>query len=67
MPELPEVETVARQLQPLVCGREVRSLRILDERLRTAPTPRLKGWTIEKVDRFAKQVRFAFARRDRRR
>ena len=33
MPELPEVETVARQLDPLVAGRRVRRLVIHDPKL----------------------------------
>lgn len=32
MPELPEVETVRRQLEPRVTGRRIRSLEVLDER-----------------------------------
>jgi formamidopyrimidine-DNA glycosylase len=32
MPELPEVETIVRQLAPLVCGRRVASLAVLDPR-----------------------------------
>jgi formamidopyrimidine-DNA glycosylase len=32
MPELPEVETIRRQLAPLVEGRTIRQVRILDER-----------------------------------
>lgn len=32
MPELPEVETIRRQLAPLVQGRTIRQVRILDER-----------------------------------
>jgi formamidopyrimidine-DNA glycosylase len=33
MPELPEVETVARSLRPLVEGREIAGLRVLDPKL----------------------------------
>src|SRR5687768_3489668 len=32
MPELPEVETVRRQIEPEVRGRLIESLRVLDER-----------------------------------
>ncbi len=60
MPELPEVETVARQLAPHLKGRTVRSLRILDPLLRTQPTPRLTGRRIVDVRRSGKQVLFAF-------
>ena len=56
MPELPEVETVARQLAPLLTGRSVRGLRILDPRLRRPGTPRLTGRTIRDVSRSGKRV-----------
>ncbi len=61
MPELPEVETVARQLAPHLKGRTVRSLRILDPLLRAQPTPRLRGRKIVDVRRSGKQVLFEFA------
>ena len=32
MPELPEVETVVRQLEPELEGRRIESLEVLDER-----------------------------------
>jgi len=56
MPELPEVETVARQLAPFVVGRTVRGLQILDPRLRTAPTPKVRGRRITGVGRSGKRV-----------
>jgi len=61
MPELPEVETVARQLAPRLKGRTVRSLRILDPLLRTQPTPRMTGRKVADVRRSGKQVLFEFA------
>jgi len=61
MPELPEVETVARQLSPLVEGREVRGLSILDPRLRSERTPRVAGRTIERVYRSGKRVLLEFS------
>ena len=60
MPELPEVETVARQLQRRIQGQCVFGLRILDEKLRVSPAPRLKGLQVARVDRFEKQVRIRF-------
>ena len=60
MPELPEVETVARQLASHVVGRTVRSLRILDPLLRTQRTPKVKSREITGVRRAGKQVLFAF-------
>jgi formamidopyrimidine-DNA glycosylase len=56
MPELPEVETVARQLVPHVVGRTVRRLQILDPRLRNGRTPRVRGREIRDVTRSGKRV-----------
>lgn len=40
MPELPEVETIARILKPQLEGREIRSARLLWKRTLAAPSPR---------------------------
>ncbi len=62
MPELPEVEIVARQLAPHMTGRTVRTLRIHDAKLREGGRPpRLAGQVVRSVDRAGKQVRIAFA------
>jgi formamidopyrimidine-DNA glycosylase len=61
VPELPEVETVARQLASCVIGREVRRVRVLDTRLRTAPTPRLAGRSVAQVGRSGKRVLIEFS------
>jgi formamidopyrimidine-DNA glycosylase len=58
MPELPEVETVARQLAPRLAGRTVRRLRILDPRLRNGPLPPVAGREILRVSRSGKRVLF---------
>lgn len=60
MPELPEVETVARQLAPHLLGRRVRAFHITDPLLRSGPVPRLAGRRIAGVDRSGKRVRIAF-------
>jgi len=58
MPELPEVETVARQLRPLVCGRRVERLEIVD-RAKIAPPPvPLAGRRLSQVLRVGKRVLF---------
>src|SRR5829696_10408114 len=40
MPELPEVETVRRQLEPELVGRRILSASVLDERLTRPESPR---------------------------
>jgi formamidopyrimidine-DNA glycosylase len=61
MPELPEVETIRRQLEPEITGRRIVVARVFDERW-TRPTPRgevedlLAGRTIESVERRGKYL-----------
>jgi formamidopyrimidine-DNA glycosylase len=61
MPELPEVETVRRQLEPEVVGRRIDRAEVLDERW-TRPEPpatverALAGRTIESVSRRGKYL-----------
>jgi formamidopyrimidine-DNA glycosylase len=62
MPELPEVETVARQLAPLLAGRTVRRLRVLDPLLRNGRLPSLAGRTIREVTRSGKRVLIGLSR-----
>ena len=58
MPELPEVETVRRMLEESVRGRTIRAVTLSGLRLRERVAPtlarRLRGRTIERVDRTAK-------------
>jgi len=61
MPELPEVETVARQLAPSLTGRVVERLILLDPLLRSGRRPRLRGRVIAEVSRAGKQVLLSFA------
>ena len=61
MPELPEVETVARQLAPWLEGRQAQALRILDPRLKSGPVPRLPGRRVTEVGRSGKQVLIGFS------
>ncbi|HET8975962.1 MAG TPA: bifunctional DNA-formamidopyrimidine glycosylase/DNA-(apurinic or apyrimidinic site) lyase [Solirubrobacterales bacterium] len=61
MPELPEVETVRRQLAPEVRGRTIAGAEILDRRLTRPEAPKrvergLEGRRIEAVDRRGKYL-----------
>jgi formamidopyrimidine-DNA glycosylase len=61
MPELPEVETIRRQLAPEVTGKRIVGAEVLDERLTRpeAPEPvakRIEGRTIESVGRRGKYL-----------
>jgi formamidopyrimidine-DNA glycosylase len=63
MPELPEVETVARQLGPLLVGRTVRRLEILDPLLRRGRAPAVAGRRVTGVTRSGKRVLVALSPR----
>ncbi len=56
MPELPEVETVARQLAPALMGRQILGVRLLDDKLQSLDPAPLVGSTVEDVHRSGKQV-----------
>lgn len=62
MPELPEVETVRRSLEPLLAGRRIVSVRFLARRVAGGkPDPlasRLKGQIIHSVGRLGKHLLF---------
>ncbi len=66
MPELPEVETIRRQLEPAVTGRVIESVEVLDERW-TRPTPpaeverALEGRRIEALERRGKYLLFGLS------
>jgi formamidopyrimidine-DNA glycosylase len=65
MPELPEVETIRRQLAPLVEGRELERLEILDPRWSRPLAPEalasaLVGRRIERLGRRGKYLLWAF-------
>ncbi|HUU27154.1 MAG TPA: bifunctional DNA-formamidopyrimidine glycosylase/DNA-(apurinic or apyrimidinic site) lyase [archaeon] len=56
MPELPEVETIVRQLGPLVTGRKVASLEIFDQKLDSMDNESVPGRTVLEVRRLGKQI-----------
>lgn len=66
MPELPEVETVRRGIEPHVASRRITAVRIREPRLRWPVPPRitteLPGQVIERVTRRAKYLLLAVGR-----
>jgi formamidopyrimidine-DNA glycosylase len=61
MPELPEVETIRRQLEPELVGRRIEAVEVLDERLTRPEDPRTveracAGRRIEAVERRGKYL-----------
>jgi formamidopyrimidine-DNA glycosylase len=65
MPELPEVETIRRQLAPLAAGRRLLSLQVLDPRWSRPLTPAqlreaLQGRLVESLDRRGKYLLWHF-------
>lgn len=59
MPELPEVETVARQLEPLLRGRVLKHIKIIDKKLRRH-TALQSGARVRRVYRLGKEVAIEF-------
>jgi formamidopyrimidine-DNA glycosylase len=58
VPELPEVETISRQLDRALSGRRIVRLNVYDPRLRTFPLNALQGYFIKKVFRLGKEAVF---------
>jgi formamidopyrimidine-DNA glycosylase len=61
MPELPEVETIRRQLEPVVVGKKITAARVLDERWARPAQPRevedaITGRVVESVGRRGKYL-----------
>lgn len=56
MPELPEVETIARQLNKVVAGRKVKSFHVWDSKLSIVSPPALVGASVVEAKRVGKRV-----------
>lgn len=70
MPELPEIETIRRIVEPQVAGRTIRAVRLLQEHVVAHPAPdafvrRLSGQAIASLGRRGKFLIFHFASGDR--
>jgi formamidopyrimidine-DNA glycosylase len=54
MPELPEVETLCRQLQTKICGRKILTAEIYDDKL--AALNNVRGQKVTAVERESKRI-----------
>jgi len=54
MPELPEVETLSRQLQKMICGRKISDSKVYDDKL--AHIKKIRGKTVIGVERQGKMI-----------
>ncbi len=65
MPELPEVETVVRQLRPRLCGGKVLSVSVIDRKLKLGLTSAVIGSSIVSVERVGKHIVLVLEKRKR--
>jgi formamidopyrimidine-DNA glycosylase len=64
MPELPEVETLCRQLSKILLGKEILAVEVLDHRLGKKECEGLDGRKIESVYRQGKYIRIEMGKRN---
>lgn len=60
MPELPEVETISRQLDEVLTGKIISSVEVLHQRSFFGDQSKLNGWQIKKVGRKSKVIEIYF-------
>jgi|WetSurMetagenome_2_1015567.scaffolds.fasta_scaffold56619_2 formamidopyrimidine-DNA glycosylase len=60
MPELPEVETIRRQLNESLKNRVIKGVEVLREKSFGGDPQKLNGWQVERVDRKAKIIEIYF-------
>ena len=60
MPELPEVETIRRQLDETIKNRVIKKVEVLREKSFGGDPKKLSGWQVERVDRKAKIIEIYF-------
>ena len=61
MPELPEVETVARQLEPCLVRKKLKAFVVHDSKLKSSKKNSLLNKTVKKVFRVGKEVVIEFS------
>jgi formamidopyrimidine-DNA glycosylase len=59
MPELPEIETLCRQLRPVIVNRRILSIRVIDPKLQHLPP--LAGMSIRSISRHGKKMVWALS------
>ena len=60
MPELPEVETIRRQLGEVLVGKKIAKIEVLREKSFGGEAKELVGWVVKKIDRKAKVIEIYF-------
>jgi len=60
MPELPEVETIRRQLNEVLIGKKIQHVEVLREKSFGGEPGKLIGWEIERVERKSKLIEIYF-------
>ncbi len=64
MPELPEVETIVRQLQTVLPGKNIQKITVLHAKSFSGQASELEGKTIHLISRKAKTIAISFKRHD---
>lgn len=64
MPELPEVETIRRQLSEVLVGKKISTVEVLRAKSFGGEYEKLKGWVVEKIDRKSKIIEIYFKNRE---
>ncbi|TRZ49731.1 DNA-formamidopyrimidine glycosylase, partial [bacterium] len=60
MPELPEVETIRRQLNEVLVGKKITKVEVLREKSFGGDSEKMVGWQVEGVCRKAKVIEIYF-------
>jgi formamidopyrimidine-DNA glycosylase len=60
MPELPEVETIRRQLNEVLVGKKIAKVTVLREKSFGGEAKELVGWVVERIERKAKVIEIYF-------
>ena len=64
MPELPEVETIRRQLNEVLVGKKIERVEVLREKSFGGDPKKLVGWEVSRVDRKSKLIEIYFKNKE---